>query len=197
MLYIFGMYSNATPAIRDNLFMMRRIPKRPYAHNHKRYECVLRSQSRWIVFPGRINILPLNAHENKFISFEKLTTQTCPAIYLPKVSSHFEYYVEKYFNSIAIKLLINSCLFPVRIHKMKILRLTRNLLKYEVNGQSFTTKTATIPEDIEPRAIQSHPMPRQNKKAAMPRKNRKKSIKVYGRCVRRPKRPLRACQVRT
>lgn len=102
--------------------------------------------------------------------------------------------------------------FSVRLHKLKIVRLTRNLLTYEINGQKEKIVTRSKPSDIVPSANQRQPkqkktkqpmhntaMQTKEKKSAnkTKKKERKKIIKVYGRSVRRPKRPLRPSQIRT
>lgn len=77
---------------------------------------------------------------------------------------------------------------------MQILRFSRAKITYRVGPEVSTIKTHSTFADVEPRIT---PAPKPPRRAPQPRKNRKKAIKVYGRAVRRPKRPIRPDQTRT
>lgn len=78
---------------------------------------------------------------------------------------------------------------------LKIVRFTRCTLTYELNRVLATIKTQSSLSDVQPSAQTCQPKPK--KKNTLRRKHRKKTIKVYGRFVRRPKRAVRTNQIRT
>lgn len=84
----------------------------------------------------------------------------------------------------------------MRLHKMKILRISRAGLKYEINREEYLVKTRSTVTDVMPIAEQRQPRTTQ-RVPSKPRKIRKKSIVVYGRIVRRPKRAVCPSQIRT
>lgn len=90
------------------------------------------------------------------------------------------------------------CSFLVRLHKMKIHNYTRCAVTFDVNSNLHTVQRPSNFVIAAPKPVSENEKRKKTAgKRAKPKKVRKKTIKVYGRYVRRPKRRLRPSQIRT